>query len=179
MIPTIRFYYWKKYSLNTFPKDEATKSLWKFLKKFSRLVLSLRERRLYFSFGWGWTSWPPKHCKKKALGINLKKKMKKNKKKNKNHLRGAWRDRCFPEPFSCFLHETSLESLKIISARCFLLKCQRKDSKQAKEHLQFRGVFGRWRTAAIRTVQLFMLVSGVEKPPFRRFFLGFGVSFSE
>ena len=64
-------------------------------------------------------------------------------------LRGAWRDRCFPEPFSCFLHETSLESLKIISARCILLKCQRKDSKKVKEHRQFRGVFGRWRTAAI------------------------------
>ena len=31
----------------------------------------------------------------------------------------------------------------------FLLKCQRKDSKKAKEHRQFRGVLGRWRTAAI------------------------------
>ena len=64
-------------------------------------------------------------------------------------LRGAWRDHCFPEPFSWFLHETGLESLKITSARCFLLKCQRKDSKKAKEHRQFRGVVGRWRTAAI------------------------------
>ena len=64
-------------------------------------------------------------------------------------LRGAWRDRCFPEPFSCLLHETGRESLKITSARCFLLKCQRKDSKKAKEHRQFRGVLGRWRTAAI------------------------------
>ena len=29
------------------------------------------------------------------------------------------------------------------------------------------------------TVQLFMPVSGVEKPPFSQFFLGFGVSFGE
>ena len=64
-------------------------------------------------------------------------------------LRGAWRDHRFPEPFSWFLHETGLESLKITSARCFLLKCQRKVSKKAKEHRQFRGVLGRWRTAAI------------------------------
>ena len=64
-------------------------------------------------------------------------------------LRGAWRDHCFPEPFSWFLHKTSLESLKITAARCFLLKCQRKDSKKAKEHRQFHGVLGRWRTAAI------------------------------
>ena len=68
---------------------------------------------------------------------------------NGHALRGAWRDHCFPEPFSWFLHETGLESLKITSARCFLLKCQRKDSKKAKEHGQFRGVLGRWRTAAI------------------------------
>ena len=64
-------------------------------------------------------------------------------------LRGAWRDHRFPEPFSWFLHETGLESLKITSARCFLLKCQRKVSKKAKQHRQFRGVLGRWRTAAI------------------------------
>ena len=64
-------------------------------------------------------------------------------------LRGAWRDHCFPEPFSWFLHKTCLESLKITSVCCFLLKCQRKDSKKAKEHRQFRGVLGRWRTAAI------------------------------
>ena len=95
---------------------------------------------------------------------------------NSSHLRGAWRDHCFPEPFSWFLHETGLESLKITSARCFLLKCQRKDSKKAKEHRQFRGVLGRWRTAAI---DRFMPHSGVEKPPFSQFFLGFGVSFGE
>ena len=64
-------------------------------------------------------------------------------------LRGAWRDQRFPEPFSWFLHQTGLESLKITSARCFLLKCQRKVSKKAKEHHRFRGVLGRWRTAAI------------------------------
>ena len=69
--------------------------------------------------------------------------------KSVGSLRGAWRDHCFPEPFSWFLHETGLESLKITSAHCFLLKCQRKDSKKAKEYRQFRGVIGRWRTAAI------------------------------
>ena len=63
-------------------------------------------------------------------------------------FRGAWRDHRFPEPFSWFLHERGLESLKITSARCFLLKCQRKVSEKAKEHRQFRGVLGRWRTAA-------------------------------
>ena len=62
----------------------------------------------------------------------------------------AWRDHCFPEPFSWFLHQTGLGSVKITSARCFSLKCQRKDSKKkAKEHRQFRGVLGRWCTAAI------------------------------
>ena len=64
-------------------------------------------------------------------------------------LRGAWRDHCFPAPFSWFLHETGLECLKITSAGCFSLKYQRKDTKKAKEHRQFRGVLGRWRTAAI------------------------------
>ena len=64
----------------------------------------------------------------------------------RQNLRGAWRDHCFPEPL---LHETGLEGLEITSARCFLLKCQRKHSKKAKEHRQSRGVLGRWRTAAI------------------------------
>ena len=32
----------------------------------------------------------------------------------------AWRDNCFPEPFSWFSRETGLKSLKITSARCFL-----------------------------------------------------------
>ena len=32
---------------------------------------------------------------------------------------------------------------------CFSLKCQKKDLKKVKEHRQFRGVLGRWRTAAI------------------------------
>ena len=96
----------------------------------------------------------------RALHCEQRKKLKKKEKKRKTsrgkvldlkilNLRGAWRDHCFPEPFSWFLHETGLESLKITSARCFLLKCQRKDSKKAKEYRQFRGVIGRWRTAAI------------------------------
>ena len=70
-------------------------------------------------------------------------------KPSQDPLRGAWRDHRFPEPFSWFLHETGLESLKITSARCVLLKCQRKVSKKAKEHRRFRGVLGRWRTATI------------------------------
>ena len=57
--------------------------------------------------------------------------------KRSHSLREAWRDHCFPEPFSWFLHKTGLESLKITSACCFLLKCQRKDSKKANEHRQF------------------------------------------
>ena len=65
------------------------------------------------------------------------------------NLRGAWTDHCFPAPFSWFLHETGLESLKITSARYFSLKCQRKDSKKVKEYRQFHGVLGRWRTDAI------------------------------
>ena len=64
-------------------------------------------------------------------------------------LRGAWRNHCFPAPFSRFLHETGLERLKITSACCFSLKCQRKDSKKVKEHRHFSGVLGRWCTAAI------------------------------
>ena len=39
--------------------------------------------------------------------------------------------------------------MKITSARCFLLKCQRKDSKKEKEYRQFCGVLGRRRSAAI------------------------------
>ena len=76
-------------------------------------------------------------------------KKKSNNWKHKPGLRGAGRDRCFPEPFPCFLHETGLENLKTTYARCFWLKCQRKASKKAKEHRQFRGVLGRWRIAAI------------------------------
>ena len=88
-------------------------------------------------------------------------------------LRGAWRDHCFPEPFSWFLHETGLESLKITSARRFLLKCQRKDSKKAKEHRQFRGVLGRWRTAA--WPYNFSCLSAVSKNRrFRSFFSALG-----
>ena len=83
--------------------------------------------------------YPKTFCSASSLLINF------------SYLRGAWRDHCFPEPFSWFLHETGLESLKITPARCsfFLLKCQRKDSKKVKEHRQFRGVLGRWRTATI------------------------------
>ena len=94
-------------------------------------------------------------------------------------LRGAWRDHCFPEPFSWFLHETGLESLKITFARCFLLKCQRKDlKKKRKNTASFVASLG----AGVQprsTVQFFMPVSGVEKPPFSQFFSRLWVSFAE
>ena len=93
-------------------------------------------------------------------------------------LRGAWRDHCFPEPFSWFLHETGLESVKITSARCFLLKCQRKDSKREKEHRQFRGVLGRWRTAAIDRTTFHACQRCRKMAVFRSFFLALG-SFGE
>ena len=93
-------------------------------------------------------------------------------------LRGAWRDHCFPEPFSCFLHKTGLENLKITSARCFLLKCQRKDSKKAKEHWQFRGVLGRWCTAAIDHTT-FHACQRCRKTAILQFFSRLWVSFFE
>ena len=97
-----------------------------------------------------WAEWSTEQLGHFSLYVHWKQT---NERKEDRVLRGAWRDHCFPEPFSWFLHETGLESLKITSARRFLLKCQRKDSKKAKEHRQFRGVFGRWRTAAIdRTI---------------------------
>ena len=90
-----------------------------------------------------------------------------------SNLRGAWRDLCFPAPFSWFLQETGLESLKITSARCFSLKCQRKDSKKAKEHRQFVASLGA--SVQPRSTVLFMPVSDVENGRLRSFFLGFGV----
>ena len=68
---------------------------------------------------------------------------------NASSLRGAWVYRCFPAPFSWFLHVLGLESLKNTSALCFSFKCQRKDSKEGKQHHAFRGVLGHWRKAAI------------------------------
>ena len=94
-------------------------------------------------------------------------------------LRGAWRDHCFPEPFSWFLHETGLESLKITSALCFLLKCRRKDSKKAKEHRQFRGVLGRWRTAPIDRTTFNACQRCRKNAVLAVFFFSFGVSFGE
>ena len=69
-----------------------------------------------------------------------------------------------PSHFPDF-HETGLESLKNTSARCFLLKCQRKTRKKRKGTASFVASLG----AGIlprSTIQLFMLVSGVAKPPF-------------
>ena len=83
-----------------------------------------------------------------------------------NRLRGAWRDHCFPEPFSWFLHETGLESLKISSAGCFYWNVEGKTRKKQKNTASFVASLG----AGVQprsTVQLFMPVSGVEKK--RRF----------
>ena len=89
-------------------------------------------------------------------------------------LRGAWSDHRFPEPFSWFLHEIGLESLKITSARCFVLKCQRKVLKKAKEHRQFRGVLGRWRTAAIDRTTFHACWVVSKNRRFRSFFWALG-----
>ena len=47
-------------------------------------------------------------------------------------LRGAWRDRCFPEPFSWFLHKTGLESLKITSACCFFIEMSKETLEKSE-----------------------------------------------
>ena len=54
-------------------------------------------------------------------------------------------------PWAIFLIFTRNRPWKSEDHLCtlFFLKCQRKDSKKAKEHRQFRGVLGCWRTAAI------------------------------
>ena len=88
-------------------------------------------------------------------------------------LRGAWRDHCFPEPFSWFLHETGLESLKITSARSFYWNVKGKTRKKRKNTASFAASLG----AGVQprsTVQLFMPVSGVEKRRFGSFFLASG-----
>ena len=86
------------------------------------------------------------------------------------HLKGSVERSLLPSAiFLIFRRKTCLESLKITSARCFSMKCQRKDSKKAKEHSQFRGVLG----AGVQprsTVQHFMSVSDVEKRPSSQFF---------
>ena len=52
--------------------------------------------------------------------------------KQTTDLRGAWRDHRFPEPFSWFLHETGLESLKINSARCFLIEMSKESFEKSE-----------------------------------------------
>ena len=89
-------------------------------------------------------------------------------------LRGAWRDHRFPEPFSWFLHETGLESLKITTARCFLLKCQRKVSKKAKEHRWFRGVLGALAYSRDRPYNFSCLSAVSKNRRFRSFFSALG-----
>ena len=48
------------------------------------------------------------------------------------HLRGAWRDHRFPEPFSWFLHETGLDSLKITSARFFFIEMSKESLEKSE-----------------------------------------------
>ena len=63
--------------------------------------------------------------------------------KDKRVLRGAWRDHCFPGPFSWFLHETGLESLKITSARCFFYwNVKGKTRKKRKNTASFVASLG-------------------------------------
>ena len=85
----------------------------------------------------------------------------------------AWRDHCFPEPFSWFSQETALESLKITSARSVLMKCLKKDSKKRKYTASFAASL-----QPQSTVQLFMPVSGVEKPSFSQFLSASGCHFA-
>ena len=83
-------------------------------------------------------------------------------------------------PWAIFLSFTRNRPWKSEDHLCtlFFIEMSKKSFEKAKEHHRFRGVLGRWRTAAIdRTT--FMPVSGVKKPPFSPFFLGFGVSFGE
>ena len=93
-------------------------------------------------------------------------------------LRGAWRDHRFPEPFSWFLHETSLEVWRSPLHAVFYWNVKGKSRKKRKSTASFVASLG----AGVRprsTVQLFMPVSGVENRHFRSFFLSFGVSFGE
>ena len=64
-------------------------------------------------------------------------------------LRGAWRDHRFLSHFPDFYTKQVLKVWRSPLHAVFYWKCQRKVSKKAKDHRQFRGVLGRWRTAAI------------------------------
>ena len=81
------------------------------------------------------------------------------------NLRGAWRSHCFPAPFSWFSLKTGLKDLKITSSSCFSLKCQRKDTKNAKKNTaSFVASLGT-DVQPRSTVQFFMAVSNAEKQP--------------
>ena len=93
-------------------------------------------------------------------------------------LRGAWRDHCFRAPFSWFLHVPGPESLKSPLPAVFYWNVKGKTRKERKNTASFVASLG----AGVQprsNVQLFMPVSGLEKPLFSQFFLGFGVSFGE
>ena len=83
--------------------------------------------------------------------------------------------------FLIFTRNRPWKSEDHLSAPCFLLKCQRKNSKKS-ERTPLARSFVASLGAGVQpwsTVQLFMPVSGVELPPFWQLFLGFGVSFGE
>ena len=84
------------------------------------------------------------------------------------HLKGSVERSLLPSAIFLTLHETGLESLKITSARSFFIEMS-KERLKAKEHHQFRGVLGHWRTAAIdRTT--FHACQRCRKRPFSQFF---------
>ena len=100
----------------------------------------------------------------------------------KTTLRGAWRDQCFPEPFSWFLHEPGkgkgnyltsvakqvLKVWRLLLHAVFYWNVEGKTRKKRKNTASFVASLG----AGVQprsTVQLFMLVSGVEKRRFGSF----------
>ena len=95
-------------------------------------------------------------------------------------FREAWRDYCFRDPFSWFLHETGLESLKITSARCFFIEMSKENSKKAKEHRQLVS----WRPWALaysrdRPYNFSSLSALSKNRRFRSFFSAMGVIWRE
>ena len=103
--------------------------------------------------------------------------------RNKSMLRGAWInvkgsvERSLL-PWAIFLFFRWNRPWKSEDHRCFLLKCQRKDTKKKRKNTaSFVATLGAGVPRPRSTVKLFMPVSAVEKRPFSQFFLGFGVSF--
>ena len=88
-------------------------------------------------------------------------------------LRGAWRDYCIPEPFSWFLHETGLESVKITCTLFFIeISKERLEKSERTPTVSWRP----WTLAYSRDRPYnFSCLSTVSKNRhFRRFFLALG-----